>query len=228
MTPAEEQFVIRLAEEYKILQDKIDKIGAFRFTIKGWSITVIIGALFAGSATSLRLTMSLVLSAALLVLILAFFAFERQQTRLSHHFGERAISIERVISRILRKDSRASGADDFLVLRFVPGIAHHLRRRHSRSRGPRSLWRSLHEADIGFYFMEVVLVCAVVLGHSLSIPASNDIVIKGATHLNIMPAAEGGNIPSGKVGTGNHNTPTSTTPENAPAIKNAPSIPKHK
>jgi hypothetical protein len=40
----DEQFVNRLADEYKILQDKIDKIGAFRFTIKGWSITVIIAA----------------------------------------------------------------------------------------------------------------------------------------------------------------------------------------
>lgn len=28
----------RIADEYKLLQDKMDKIGTFRFTIKGWAI----------------------------------------------------------------------------------------------------------------------------------------------------------------------------------------------
>ena len=45
----EEEIVSRLADEYRIIQDKIDKIGAFRFTIKGWSVTVIIGAIAAGA-----------------------------------------------------------------------------------------------------------------------------------------------------------------------------------
>ena len=31
----------RLAEEYKILQEKMDKIGGFRITIKGWSATAV-------------------------------------------------------------------------------------------------------------------------------------------------------------------------------------------
>jgi hypothetical protein len=29
-----------LLREYAILQDKIDKIGEFRFTIKGWALTL--------------------------------------------------------------------------------------------------------------------------------------------------------------------------------------------
>ena len=33
-----------MIDEYKILQDKIDKIGGFRFTIKGWSVTAVIAA----------------------------------------------------------------------------------------------------------------------------------------------------------------------------------------
>ncbi len=35
LTSIETEFVDQLEGEYKILQDKIDKIGAFRFTIKG-------------------------------------------------------------------------------------------------------------------------------------------------------------------------------------------------
>lgn len=35
-------------EEYKILQDKIDKIGAFRFQVRGWVVTLITAALVAG------------------------------------------------------------------------------------------------------------------------------------------------------------------------------------
>ncbi|MGB6942140.1 MAG: hypothetical protein WBE37_07090 [Bryobacteraceae bacterium] len=34
----------QLSSEYKILQDKIDKIGAFKFTIRGWSVTIVIAS----------------------------------------------------------------------------------------------------------------------------------------------------------------------------------------
>ena len=40
-----------MTDEYKILQDKIDKIGGFRFTIKGWSVTAVVAATAAASAT---------------------------------------------------------------------------------------------------------------------------------------------------------------------------------
>lgn len=36
LTPVETEFLDKLENEYKILQDKIDKIGAFRCTIKRW------------------------------------------------------------------------------------------------------------------------------------------------------------------------------------------------
>lgn len=148
VTPHDDgQLVERLAEEYKILQDKIDKIGAFRFTIKGWSITVIIAALFAGSATD-SISAPLLVVCLFVVLTLFFFA-EKKQTDLSHYFGERAISIEVVISRVLRKSARAAGqSTDFVLLRFVPGIAHHLRRQRPEKRGSPTRWQKLLDADI--------------------------------------------------------------------------------
>ena len=40
-------------EEYKILQDKIDKIGDFRFKIKGWTITLFTGFILGTIASPL-------------------------------------------------------------------------------------------------------------------------------------------------------------------------------
>src|SRR2546429_4289353 len=129
---AEKQLIDRLAEEYKILQDKIDKIGAFRFTIKGWSITVIVAALFAGTATDS--IPPLLLLGCLFTVLALFFFVEKEQTDRSHQFGQRTITIEEVISRILRKSARSAGSNDFVSLRFVPGIAHHLGREHLRKK----------------------------------------------------------------------------------------------
>jgi hypothetical protein len=42
-----------MMDEYKILQDKIDKIGGFRFTVKGWSVTITTAALAAAGAAKI-------------------------------------------------------------------------------------------------------------------------------------------------------------------------------
>lgn len=131
----EEQLITRLAEEYKILQDKIDKIGAFRFTIKGWSITVIIASLFAGTATNSIPPFLLILC--LFLVLCLFFAVEKGQINLSHQFGQRTITVEAVLSRILRRSRPASA--EFVALRFIPGIAHHLGRQ--RQHNPKSRLR---------------------------------------------------------------------------------------
>jgi hypothetical protein len=156
-----EAFTERLSDEYKILQDKIDKIGAFKFTIKGWSITAVIAATAAtngkGLATALAASLGLV------VMLWFFFLFEREQDRLRILFGDRASRLEDAFRRIDRgKGEEMRGSFP------VPYIAHdlalaELRRRSSGPgssgsvRGkptPRSLsgkWQELKKADIKFY-----------------------------------------------------------------------------
>lgn len=154
LTPIETEFVDKLENEYKILQDKIDKIGAFRFTIKGWSITVILAAAFAGAST-LKIPAWLWL-VSLLVFLMFFFCFELEQTKLRHKFGQRCISIESAMTRVLRTVATRSGnaivRASFVKLRFVPGITNHL---HKRSAGSDleewSRWRTFREADGPFY-----------------------------------------------------------------------------
>lgn len=81
-----------LFDEYKILQDKIDKIGAFRITIKGWSVTAMVAALAAIAAD--KGFVPWISAAALDFLLLWFFIFERKQVRLGWRFNGRARSIE--------------------------------------------------------------------------------------------------------------------------------------
>jgi hypothetical protein len=81
-----------LFDEYKILQDKIDKIGAFRVTIKGWSVTAAVAALVAISTD--KGFSPWVNAAALNVLLAWFFWFEREQVRLGWKFNGRVRSIE--------------------------------------------------------------------------------------------------------------------------------------
>jgi hypothetical protein len=103
-----------LQDEYKILQDKIDKIGAFRVTIKGWSVTATVAGLVAiASGKNFSPTAT---AAALDVLLAWFFWFEREQVHLGWGFNARARSIEIQID----KTRRAEGER---VLFSTPNIA---------------------------------------------------------------------------------------------------------
>jgi hypothetical protein len=168
-----EQLASRLMDEYKILQDKIDKIGAFRFTIKGWSITVILASIFAGAATNI--VPRWLWAGVLTVFIGGFFWFEMVQTNLRGHLTRRVIAIEDVLSRILRNEAKAAAdelvSSSFISLHYVPGIARHVQPKDKRSRWrkKRSFANWIHrclEADILFYFIQILVVLAVVVFRS--------------------------------------------------------------
>lgn len=97
-----EDFIRRLTDEYQMLQDKIDKIGAFRFTIKGWSVTAVIAASAASSSTKSLLTV-LTISMGLAVMLVFFFLMELEQVKLSRLFGDRARRLENAFVGIDRK-----------------------------------------------------------------------------------------------------------------------------
>jgi hypothetical protein len=89
-----------LTDEYKILQDKIDKIGAFRITIKGWSVTATIAGLAAISSG--KILPPTVIALAIDVLLAFFFYFEREQVSLGSGFNGRARLIEIQIDKLRR------------------------------------------------------------------------------------------------------------------------------
>ena len=95
------EFRKRLSDEYKILQDKIDKIGAFRFTIKGWAIAIV-GAVSASASAVYGPQTAFVISIILAVMVVFFFELEVEQIRLSRIFGERAKALENLFTSIDR------------------------------------------------------------------------------------------------------------------------------
>jgi hypothetical protein len=165
LTPIETEFIDKLENEYKILQDKIDKIGAFRFTIKGWSITVILAAVFA-SASTVKIPAWLWL-VSLLVFLILFFLFELEQTTNRHKFGQRCILIESAITHVLRTAATRSSdtivRTNFVKLRSVPGITNHLRKRSAGSDFKRSRWRAFRDAD-GFFYAALCLLTLLFAG----------------------------------------------------------------
>lgn len=114
--------VERLADEYKILQDKFDKIGAFCFTIKGWAITITIGAIFAGATTFD--THPVLAACVLVVALVMFFFIEKKQTDQRRILAGRAREVEKAISGLIGLRDHPSST--YLRLRVVPGIAHEL------------------------------------------------------------------------------------------------------
>ena len=124
----ESEFIARLLDEYKILQDKIDKIGAFRFTIKGWSITVLVAVVFAGSATNVKPLWALAVCA--IAVLVGLFLYEWQQTILRYCFGQRCVLIEEQITHLLRAAVKRNGseslASSIVSLQYIPGIGRHV------------------------------------------------------------------------------------------------------
>jgi hypothetical protein len=84
-----------LLDEYKLVQDKIDKFGAFKFVIRGWAMTVT-SAIIAAIATAAILS-----SAALFVIpvLLLFWALEAYELRTRVLLSSRALRIESALRK---------------------------------------------------------------------------------------------------------------------------------
>lgn len=153
----------RLLDEYKILQDKMDKIGGFRFTIKGWSVTAVIATSAAGAASK-NLSTVIALSFGLAVMLFFFFQFERDQVELS-----RLLEIGR--EKLKAAFARWTVTEERLGL---PRFQFHSAPKKSfrqvisggfrRSHRPTELWhqwtrwwRVSKQADIHFYGILIVL-----------------------------------------------------------------------
>lgn len=172
----EDDFKARLADEYKILQDKIDKIGGFRFTIKGWSVTAVLAALAAAGSTGNLLTVFSI-SVGLIVMLFFFHFLEYEQVSLSRRFGNRAgriedafKSIDRGTGEALRSQFRVPYTAHEVVLGPISTITERtsqLRNRiEKRNRGKWSeRWRTCRQAHVWFYITLMFLALAPLLTH---------------------------------------------------------------
>jgi hypothetical protein len=173
----EDNFKSRLFDEYRILQDKMDKIGAFRFTVKGWSITAVIAASAAANGKSLATVFTI--SIGLVVMLDFFLLVEREQVRWSTIFGNRAGRIEDAFTKV----RHGKGLDVYGTFP-VPYTAHELVLAAHRRRTPPQKpgikdrqkteiraykWRECRQAHVEFYVILIVLTLALLLPYHAEI-----------------------------------------------------------
>jgi hypothetical protein len=79
-----------LLDEYKLVQDKIDKFGAFKFIIRGWAMTVT-SAIVAAIATATAPSVSALL---VIPILLLFWGVEAHEIETQRFLSSRALRIE--------------------------------------------------------------------------------------------------------------------------------------
>lgn len=90
--------VLRLCwDEYKLLQDKIDKIGTFKFQIKGWAVTIVSGFIVGSYAASAPVYVFLLLP----FVVVMFWLLEENQSIRGWRYGSLARSLETKVGRML-------------------------------------------------------------------------------------------------------------------------------
>jgi len=139
----------------------MDKIGAFRFTIRGWSVTLVVASIFAVGSSKLVSPYLLLL---LLIFVFLFLFIEWKQNNLQRLFAERAFQIEKEIRRIIRaKPIPENFPHD---IGFTPRIAHHLSEA-ARKAAPTGrfvrLRRWIRDPDSLFYAAQIAAILAAVV-----------------------------------------------------------------
>ena len=139
-----------LLEEYKILLPKIDKIGDYRFIVRGWSATIVLGLLFGSSAANVPPYIVLLA----LPIVGLFYLMEANQNVLQVVLMKRATSLERTI--------QAASATRYVdpnpyadPIGPVPGIATAINRSGKRATG---FQRAARRSDSAFYWVQVALI----------------------------------------------------------------------
>lgn len=166
MTDEHNLLIEQLSSEYRILQDKIDKIGAFRFTVRGWSVTVVVASIFTVGSTKL---VSPFLLLFLLPFTASFYLMEQEQNHIRGLFLGRVGQIEKEIRRVIRANQSPGKLSHEVGL--TPRIAHHLSaaRRSSEMAGP--LFRfieRMRDPFHPFYLAQllIIVIAAVFLARS--------------------------------------------------------------
>jgi hypothetical protein len=156
VTDEDTLLIEQLSSEYKILQDKIDKIGGFKFTIRGWSLTLAIASTITIGSSQ---TLSPWLLLWLIVFVIVFYMLEHQQDDFQFLFGRRVQGIEKEIRRIVRSYPGPHGSRTDIGL--TPRIAHLLsedaRRRQPRGRfAKQQKW--IRRPERWFYIVQIIAI----------------------------------------------------------------------
>lgn len=106
-------------QEYKVLQDKVDRIADFRFRIKGWMVTIVLAISFGGYATGGLAPIAYV---GLAFVVLVFYMFEQSQAAWHNAFIGRLLKLEKEIAFLEARDAMTSPEFGSLRRRIGPAL----------------------------------------------------------------------------------------------------------
>lgn len=115
-------------DEYKILQGKIDKIGEFRFLVRGWAVTLVTAAALANLGADLPAYTIL----GIIPLVAMFQAMEAHQRIWSQAFARRALTLEAQLRQLTA--THGATTDSPQIAGVVLATTHNLRRGPRRQR----------------------------------------------------------------------------------------------
>jgi hypothetical protein len=149
-------------EEYKLLQEKIDKIGDFRFRIKSWAMTLITGFIVGGFASDIPTILYLVG----LPIICMFHIFDLNQSIWHTAFIQRLSRIE----FLLRTKSKPVGSTKYFAReRKTPGVVAAITEAMKTSKSRRwNRWIVIPIHNL-FYFVLYSVILATFIYSQLSI-----------------------------------------------------------
>ena len=147
----------RLWDEYKLIQEKIDKIGEFQFKVKGWSATLLGAFVYGGFKTS-QLGIALVGGLGIAFL---FHITEKRQRAFSKALGERALELERAFQSFPPvSNSRLWDA----VVQRTPQMRHTPAVARALARTGLSGWWVTHSNEV-FYWLQYALLMTLLFGY---------------------------------------------------------------
>jgi hypothetical protein len=147
----EEKVEDHLWDEYALIQDKIDKVGDFRFRVRSWAITLVSGLSFGSTAASLPASFLYVT----LPVVLLFWLLEENQRELQQIYIGRALVIERALPSPRGTGGKRYRPQPRLGRWTIDGLVSLRKRR---------LYRLISYADQFFYGLLIAaLLCIIVL-----------------------------------------------------------------
>jgi|GEM_PF-6781487 len=149
-------------EEYKLVQDKIDKIGNFRFVIRGWAVTLVSTFIGATALADLHPANNLVL----LLAIVLFAAVEQSQTITKSGLTLRAFQLERELSKPPTAPPPGGAPTPLRGKAFQIGAV------IARATGThrRTVWGTIAEWTNGHFYIALAVIVGVSIALRLLLP----------------------------------------------------------
>ena len=157
-----------LFEEYRIVQNKIDKIADFELKVRGWCITLESALIISLMSEKIHVSSPYHIIILMLFIILVFQFLEQEQLETKKILSKRALIVEQALDRLvvnrdesdLKKES--TNKNIFKLLRGSPRTAIHLKN-FGRNRTIKSFKNMFTWKNHVFYYAQYLVIATMIV-----------------------------------------------------------------